>query len=300
MDRRSNDTQNSEEKRSTHRASINSISKGAISAYHVNTSQTPWPWSAPEVTLKQRYTMAADVYMIGVPMWEVQNKGADPYNWKEHARDPFSIIKNIAEEKVCLKWGQNIPSVVAKLGRICLAADPEIRPDSSQLQTWIDKMLKKARNDTNQTSQAQERAAACAAAIAAMKLAASATASKSSKSRPQGSTSRDSKSREGSVSSLPEERKSGNFADSKNSTTRGGKDMVTPKHSNVATGESSVSRHDPNVESRRPKRCRRLSIGSPRLTLRLTSPQRIKLQERACCGEILGTLLRTMGEFWAT
>lgn len=112
--------------------------------YLIKGSKCPWPWSAPETVLMGEHSRAADVYMIGVLMWEVQTRGGQPYNWSK-IRSPKTLMRAILDNRIRLEFPRSSTAIVVSLARQCLEPDPEIRPDATQMKRWANALRKRSK-----------------------------------------------------------------------------------------------------------------------------------------------------------
>ena len=116
--------------------------RASIGVYTVQGSKCPWPWTAPEAVLFSTYSKSADVYMIGVLMWEVLTRGRPPYDW-ERAKSPKKLMFDILAGSIRLRFPPGTPAHAEKLAKICLSPDPDRRPRSGQLVDIVTRIKKK-------------------------------------------------------------------------------------------------------------------------------------------------------------
>uniref|UniRef100_U9UGB4 Protein kinase domain-containing protein n=1 Tax=Rhizophagus irregularis (strain DAOM 181602 / DAOM 197198 / MUCL 43194) TaxID=747089 RepID=U9UGB4_RHIID len=125
------------------------------------------PYVAPEVLRKKAYTRAADVYSIGMIMFELWS-GRRPFEGREY--DAFLAIEICSGSNMSLviyshsqfmenlldkflyigirpKITSNIPDYYSKVMQSCWDNDPDMRPTSRDLEitfnSWIDKITKR-------------------------------------------------------------------------------------------------------------------------------------------------------------
>ncbi|CAB5393947.1 unnamed protein product [Rhizophagus irregularis] len=100
------------------------------------------PYVAPEVLRKKPYTRAADVYSIGMIMFELWS-GRRPFEGREY--DAFLAIEICSGIRP--KITSNIPDYYSKVMQSCWDNDPDMRPTSRDLEitfnSWIDKITKR-------------------------------------------------------------------------------------------------------------------------------------------------------------
>uniref|UniRef100_UPI003AAEB6B7 protein-tyrosine kinase 2-beta-like n=1 Tax=Centroberyx gerrardi TaxID=166262 RepID=UPI003AAEB6B7 len=96
--------------------------------YKASLSRLPIKWMAPESINFRRFTMASDVWMFGVCMWEVLSLGQQPFFWLENGQ-----VINQLEMGVRLPKPQLSPPTLYSLLTHCWAYEPQRRPTFSQL-----------------------------------------------------------------------------------------------------------------------------------------------------------------------
>ncbi len=95
------------------------------------------PYIAPEVIFGKEYTMASDIYSIGMLMWEISS-GQSPFSVFDHDYDLAMKIINGMRPKVI----PETPIEYKKLMKQCWDADPLKRPDVRTLRNEIGKIRK--------------------------------------------------------------------------------------------------------------------------------------------------------------
>ncbi|CAG8665464.1 11526_t:CDS:2, partial [Acaulospora morrowiae] len=90
------------------------------------------PYIAPEILRGGTFTKAADVYSLGVMMWEVATQ-----------RPPFDLCAHdkMLAQRICCGLrphiSNKIPKSLAKLIKRCWDAIPENRPESEEIYIWV-------------------------------------------------------------------------------------------------------------------------------------------------------------------
>jgi len=95
-------------------------------------SVSPWPFTAPEAWIMGIQSPKSDIYMIGVTLWELLTKGADPYNWQSEVR-PSYVLHRIMISKQRLELPITTPLLLYCIVRVCLDPNPTRRPSASEL-----------------------------------------------------------------------------------------------------------------------------------------------------------------------
>ncbi|XP_057685789.1 protein-tyrosine kinase 2-beta-like isoform X2 [Corythoichthys intestinalis] len=96
--------------------------------YKASVSRLPIKWMAPESINFRRFTVASDVWMFGVCVWEIFSIGQQPFLWLENRQ----VISQL-ESGVRLPKPTLCPPAVYSLLTSCWAYEPHIRPSFSQL-----------------------------------------------------------------------------------------------------------------------------------------------------------------------
>ncbi|CAF3964304.1 unnamed protein product [Rotaria sp. Silwood1] len=97
-------------------------------------------WCAPEVLLLKKYTDKSDVYSLGIVYWELAANEI-PYGGHQDA-----VISAFVLRGDRLKIPKATPSSFSALIKECWTANPNDRPNSSQLIELIEKCIKKQSN----------------------------------------------------------------------------------------------------------------------------------------------------------
>jgi len=77
------------------------------STIYMQTDQTtklPWAWSAPESLIQKEFSQKSDVWMFGVTVWEILNKGKQPHF---ELGGPREYIEELKKGKMPLKLNQD-------------------------------------------------------------------------------------------------------------------------------------------------------------------------------------------------
>ena len=83
----------------------------------------PLKWRAPESTMYNEFTLAADVWSFGIVLYEIMSYGQDPYSGMSNATALEEIQKG-----VCMECPPNCPRQVGKIMLDCWNSTPEMRP----------------------------------------------------------------------------------------------------------------------------------------------------------------------------
>lgn len=86
-----------------------------------------WPWAAPECILGQKCGPAADIYSLGVVLWEIVT-GEVPVR---------GMMRDIKVEDEC-------PAEVVKLISSCWEVDPADRPTALDIVSELKRVRKKS------------------------------------------------------------------------------------------------------------------------------------------------------------
>ncbi|XP_077368388.1 protein-tyrosine kinase 2-beta-like [Festucalex cinctus] len=111
--------------------------------YKASVSRLPIKWMAPESINFRRFTVASDVWMFGVCVWEIFSLGQQPFLWLENGQ----VITQL-ESGVRLPKPMLCPPNVYSLLSSCWTYEPYIRPSFSQLVCSLRDILKIEEADT--------------------------------------------------------------------------------------------------------------------------------------------------------
>ncbi|KAH8859444.1 Tyrosine-protein kinase Dnt [Schistosoma japonicum] len=102
--------------------------------YHClgDNTNRPVKWLALEALIERKYSMATDVWSVGITLWELITRGQQPY---AHI-DAFEIT-NVLRTGYRLKKPHNCPDELWKIIFACWRADPSARPTIHQLITKL-------------------------------------------------------------------------------------------------------------------------------------------------------------------
>jgi tRNA A-37 threonylcarbamoyl transferase component Bud32 len=96
-------------------------------------------WIAPEVILRERYTEKADIYSLGIVMWEVATRKL-PFAGENLARAAFDVVEGKRPPAP-----PNAPKSYVGLMTACWHRKPHKRPSAEQvcltIQAWMDQGL---------------------------------------------------------------------------------------------------------------------------------------------------------------
>ncbi|XP_061660620.1 protein-tyrosine kinase 2-beta-like [Syngnathoides biaculeatus] len=105
--------------------------------YKASVSRLPIKWMAPESINFRRFTVASDVWMFGVCVWEIFSMGQQPFLWLENGQ----VITHL-ESGARLPKPLLCPPAVYFLLTSCWAYEPYIRPGFSLLVCSLREILK--------------------------------------------------------------------------------------------------------------------------------------------------------------
>ncbi|KAK4469140.1 hypothetical protein MN116_006723 [Schistosoma mekongi] len=102
--------------------------------YHClgDNTNRPVKWLALEALIERKYTMATDVWSVGITLWELITRGQQPYA----NIDAFEIT-NVLRSGYRLKKPHNCPDDLWKIIFACWRANPSARPTIHQLITKL-------------------------------------------------------------------------------------------------------------------------------------------------------------------
>lgn len=97
-----------------------------------------YAYTAPEMYYSKNYTAKADVYSIGVILWElvvrlVKNKHCKPYSEYNDIKYDYQIIFQVAHNQRRPTIPPECPSKVKQIIEKCWSQDPEERPTAAEL-----------------------------------------------------------------------------------------------------------------------------------------------------------------------
>uniref|UniRef100_A0A672PY69 non-specific protein-tyrosine kinase n=1 Tax=Sinocyclocheilus grahami TaxID=75366 RepID=A0A672PY69_SINGR len=96
--------------------------------YKASVTRLPIKWMAPESINFRRFTVASDVWMFGVCMWEIMSRGKQPFHWLDN-RD---VINQLEQGNRLPKPDQCPPALYSLMTR-CWSYDPPERPTFTEL-----------------------------------------------------------------------------------------------------------------------------------------------------------------------
>ncbi|CAI2169752.1 16541_t:CDS:2 [Funneliformis geosporum] len=107
------------------------------------------PYLSPEVLRGEQYTKAADIYSLGIIMWEVTT-GNKPFHDRPHDHDLASEICSGLRPKLM----PGTPECYAQIMQRCWNADPLLRPTTEEL-LIVFKQFKEISNHRTQIGEAE-------------------------------------------------------------------------------------------------------------------------------------------------
>ncbi|XP_077591723.1 protein tyrosine kinase 2 beta, b [Stigmatopora nigra] len=96
--------------------------------YKASVTRLPIKWMAPESINFRRFTLASDVWMFAVCVWEIMSRGRQPFFWLEN-RD----VINQLEQGIRLPKPDHCPPALYSLMTRCWSYDPRERPNFTEL-----------------------------------------------------------------------------------------------------------------------------------------------------------------------
>uniref|UniRef100_A0A671NYZ7 non-specific protein-tyrosine kinase n=1 Tax=Sinocyclocheilus anshuiensis TaxID=1608454 RepID=A0A671NYZ7_9TELE len=96
--------------------------------YKASVTRLPIKWMAPESINFRRFTVASDVWMFAVCMWEIMSRGKQPFHWLDN-RD---VINQLEQGNRLPKPDQCPPALYSLMTR-CWSYDPPERPTFTEL-----------------------------------------------------------------------------------------------------------------------------------------------------------------------
>uniref|UniRef100_A0A8C0YBY7 non-specific protein-tyrosine kinase n=2 Tax=Cyprinus carpio TaxID=7962 RepID=A0A8C0YBY7_CYPCA len=96
--------------------------------YKASVTRLPIKWMAPESINFRRFTIASDVWMFAVCVWEIMSRGKQPFHWLDN-RD----VINQLEQGNRLPKPEQCPPALYSLMTRCWSYDPRERPTFTEL-----------------------------------------------------------------------------------------------------------------------------------------------------------------------
>uniref|UniRef100_A0A8C2HEU4 non-specific protein-tyrosine kinase n=1 Tax=Cyprinus carpio TaxID=7962 RepID=A0A8C2HEU4_CYPCA len=96
--------------------------------YKASVTRLPIKWMAPESINFRRFTIASDVWMFAVCVWEIMSRGKQPFHWLDN-RD----VINQLEQGNRLPKPEHCPPALYSLMTRCWSYDPRERPTFTEL-----------------------------------------------------------------------------------------------------------------------------------------------------------------------
>ncbi|XP_019734001.1 protein-tyrosine kinase 2-beta-like isoform X1 [Hippocampus comes] len=111
--------------------------------YKASVSRMPIKWMAPESINFRRFTIASDVWMFGVCVWEIFSMGQQPFLWLENGQVITQLESGVRLPKPLL-----CPPTLYSMLTSCWAYEPYIRPSFRQLVCSLRDILKMEEADS--------------------------------------------------------------------------------------------------------------------------------------------------------
>eukprot|EP00466_Bigelowiella_natans_P015615 jgi/Bigna1/51898/estExt_Genewise1Plus.C_40062 len=108
------------------------------SRYYIVDSKLPWQWSAPEVLRFRKYDKQADVWSLGVTLWEILTKGAHPYGVSAF---DAQVLEAISSGRLRLVPPKQCPKEIKESVLDACFSPREERPSAVTLLESIRKLL---------------------------------------------------------------------------------------------------------------------------------------------------------------
>ncbi|EQC25122.1 TKL protein kinase [Saprolegnia diclina VS20] len=88
-------------------------------------------WVAPEVMLGLRYTVAADIFALGIILTQISSRKVRPY--AGHTFSGYELHHQIARHGYRPSMGPDCPTWLVELATACMSADPSQRPTAAEV-----------------------------------------------------------------------------------------------------------------------------------------------------------------------
>jgi len=115
--------------------------------YIASSGTLPIKWSAPEVLRRDAATSKSDVWSFGIVLWELWERGAEPYGWLSN-REAY---ERVLDGEV-LEPSKKMPPAIADLMKKCLKMNPSERPSFfdivNMLKSISKQLVKKSSEET--------------------------------------------------------------------------------------------------------------------------------------------------------
>ncbi|KAJ0397786.1 hypothetical protein P43SY_006488 [Pythium insidiosum] len=103
-------------------------------------------WTAPEVLMGKKYTEKADIYSFGIVMSELDTHEVPYSDMRDDAGKKLQgmkIVQQVIRKKLRPTFSPSCPPKVRELATRCLDAEPDVRPDASELLQIIQHIQRK-------------------------------------------------------------------------------------------------------------------------------------------------------------
>ncbi|TMW61947.1 hypothetical protein Poli38472_009440 [Pythium oligandrum] len=103
-------------------------------------------WTAPEVLMGKKYTEKADIYSFGIVMSELDTHEVPYSDMRDEAGKKLQgmkIVQQVIKKKVRPSFTPDCPPKVRDLAMRCLDAEPDVRPDATELLLLIQRIQQK-------------------------------------------------------------------------------------------------------------------------------------------------------------
>ena len=99
-------------------------------------------WLAPEVIQHNKFGMQADVWALGITLFELHSLGQRPY--AEMTNAEFSAnLRGVQEGSIVLQQPSTCPQADWELIQECLNVDPDVRPTSADMRYKLDQCARR-------------------------------------------------------------------------------------------------------------------------------------------------------------
>lgn len=106
--------------------------KTESSAYSIKGGS--YPWMAPEVSVKNEYTKASDIYSMGITFWEISSPGNIPFkNCQFPSLIPLQVSQGVLKEEI----PKECPKKLATLIQACWDISAQKRPTADEVATYL-------------------------------------------------------------------------------------------------------------------------------------------------------------------